>query len=70
MAQILIIILQPAAGPWNNFVSAVKKFYIANIKGFDLMSLCAATLVFEGKKEEVAAQEKMVYETAAKYGGV
>jgi len=62
--------MKPAAGPWHNFVAMVKKFYVANIKGFDLMSLCAATLVFEGKKEEVAAQEKLVYEVAQKYGGL
>jgi hypothetical protein len=51
-------------------MSKVKKFYIANIKGFHLNQLCAATLVFEGTKEQVAAQEKMVYETAKKHGGV
>jgi alkyldihydroxyacetonephosphate synthase len=63
-------VMKPAEGPWHNFVSMVKKFYIANIKGFDLTALCAATLVFEGTKEQVASQEKMVYETAQKYGGL
>jgi alkyldihydroxyacetonephosphate synthase len=62
--------MKPAAGPWTNFVAAAKKFYIANIKGIDLHALCAATLCFEGRKEEVAAQEKIVYETAQKYGGL
>jgi len=63
-------VLKPAEGPWVAFMSKVKKFYISNIKGFDLHALCAATLAFEGTKEEVAAQEKMVYETAQKYGGL
>ncbi len=35
-----------------------------------MRTICAATLLFEGKKEEVAAQERIVYETAAKHGGV
>jgi alkyldihydroxyacetonephosphate synthase len=62
--------LKPAEGPWTTFMGKVKKFYIANIKGFNLNQLCAATLAFEGSKEQVAAQEKMVYETAKKYGGL
>lgn len=62
--------MKPGQGPWANFVAAAKKFYISNIKGFDLHALCAATLCFEGRKEEVATQEKMVYETAQKYGGL
>jgi len=62
--------LKPAEGPWASFMSKVKKFYISNIKGFNLNQLCAATLAFEGTKEQVAAQEKLVYEVAKKHGGL
>jgi len=62
--------LKGAQGPWHNFVDSVKKFYVTSIKGFDVHSLCAATLVFEGRKDEVQAQERAVYETAKKHGGL
>jgi len=53
-----------------SFMDGLKKLYITKIKGFDLNSISVATLLFEGTKENVAAQEKKVYEVASKYGGI
>jgi alkyldihydroxyacetonephosphate synthase len=47
-----------------------KKLYVTQWLKFDPMELCAATLVFEGTKEEVAFQEHNVYTLAKKFGGI
>ena len=50
------------------FVAGLKKLYITKYKRFDLNQISVATLLFEGQKEDVTAQEKKVYEIAAKFG--
>ncbi|XP_060553885.1 alkyldihydroxyacetonephosphate synthase, peroxisomal-like [Ruditapes philippinarum] len=55
---------------FTNFIDGLKKFYITRIKGFDPTSLAVATLLFEGAKKDVDAQEKRVYEIAAQFGGL
>lgn len=55
---------------FTSFMDGLKKLYITKIKGFDLNNIAVATLLFEGTKEDVAAQEKRVYELAGKYGGL
>ncbi|KAK3596239.1 hypothetical protein CHS0354_030884 [Potamilus streckersoni] len=63
--------LKPESGTiFSSFVDGLKKFYITKIKGFDPHTLAVATLLFEGKKQEVAAMEKRVYEIASKFGGL
>lgn len=62
--------LKPAHGAWTNFVDSIKKFYVTAIKGFDVNTLCAATLVFQGRKEEVEYQQRVVYEIAKKHRGM
>ncbi|CAH1773004.1 unnamed protein product, partial [Owenia fusiformis] len=52
------------------FVDGLKKIYITKIKGFDVKNMAVATLLFEGTAQEVAAQEKRVYEVASKFGGI
>ncbi|XP_067932186.1 alkyldihydroxyacetonephosphate synthase, peroxisomal-like [Watersipora subatra] len=54
----------------QSFVDGLKKFYVTRVKGFDPYKICVATLVFEGTAEEVAAQEKRVYEIASRFGGI
>ncbi|CAG5125360.1 unnamed protein product, partial [Candidula unifasciata] len=54
----------------TSFMDGLKKFYITKLKGFDPSKLAVATLLFEGTKEEVAAQEKRVYEIASKFRGI
>ncbi len=51
-------------------VSAVEKFFVLRVKGFEADKMCACTLVFEGTKEEVAAQERATYRIAAKHRGM
>lgn len=55
---------------WQTIVDAIKKFYVLKIKGFEVESMCACTLVFEGTKELVARQEKFVYNLAKEYHGM
>eukprot|EP01094_Clydonella_sp_ATCC50884_P019109 TRINITY_DN3667_c1_g1_i1.p1 TRINITY_DN3667_c1_g1~~TRINITY_DN3667_c1_g1_i1.p1 ORF type:complete len:657 (+),score=226.26 TRINITY_DN3667_c1_g1_i1:47-1972(+) len=52
------------------FTNALKKVYLTKWAGFDLEKMCAATLLFEGTKEEVALQQKNIYAIAAKHKGI
>jgi len=51
-------------------IDKAKKFYVTKYHGFDPAELCAATIVFEGNKEDVKAQEKKVYAIAKQFGGL
>ncbi|KAK2149953.1 hypothetical protein LSH36_429g00019 [Paralvinella palmiformis] len=63
--------LKPEASSiFTSFMEGLKKLYITKIKGFDLHEISVATLLFEGTREEVALQEKRVYEIASKFGGI
>ncbi|WAR04883.1 ADAS-like protein [Mya arenaria] len=53
---------------FTNFMDGLKKFYLTRIKGFDVHNMAVATLLFEGAKKDVDAQEKRVYEIAAQFG--
>lgn len=52
------------------FVDSVKKFYVTKVKGFDPEHMCVCTLVFEGSKEHVFMQKRLVTRIAAKYQGL
>lgn len=54
----------------RSFMDAMKTIYVTRFKGFDPNTLCVATLLFQGSKESVEQQEKMVYSIAAKHGGL
>uniref|UniRef100_F6RKU1 Alkylglycerone-phosphate synthase n=1 Tax=Ciona intestinalis TaxID=7719 RepID=F6RKU1_CIOIN len=63
--------LKPQAdGIFSSFIDGMKKFYVTKIKGYDPSHMCVATLLFEGDAVSVAQQEKVVYEIAAKHGGM
>jgi alkyldihydroxyacetonephosphate synthase len=53
--------------PW---VDWAKKIYITKVCGFEAEKMCAATILFEGSKEEVDYQQKRVYDVLQKYGGL
>lgn len=54
----------------GSFMDSLKKLYLTTIKGLDVYQICVATLLFEGRKEEVESQEKKIYHIASKYGGI
>ncbi|XP_071942091.1 alkyldihydroxyacetonephosphate synthase, peroxisomal-like [Antedon mediterranea] len=60
----------PSSSIWSSLMDSIKKFYVTRMKGFDQDKLAFATLLFEGTKEEVAAQEKRVYAIASQFGGL
>jgi len=48
----------------------LKKYYLFDIKGFNVNDIAVVTLLFEGNEAEVAHQEKSVYSIGDKNGGV
>ena len=57
-------------GIFASFVDGLKKFLLTKVKGYDLTKVSVATLLFEGDKEEVDRQEKLIYEIADQYSGL
>ena len=62
--------LKPASKGWKVHKSKVEKLYVTKLQGFDPNQMTALTLVFEGSKREVAAQEELVYSLAKKFNGM
>jgi alkyldihydroxyacetonephosphate synthase len=54
----------------DEFIDEIKKFLLTKVKGYDLNSVAVVTLVFEGEKEEVERQEKLIYEIANEHYGL
>jgi len=50
--------------------SRLEKFFVTRVKGFAVDRMVACTLLFEGTRAEVAAQERAVYRIAAQHGGI
>ena len=48
----------------------LKRWYVTRHLKFDVNSMVAATIVFEGTKSEVAEQQRRVYAACAQYGGI
>jgi len=53
--------------PW---VDWAKKMMVTKVYGLDPEKMCAATLLFEGAKDEVEYQKKRVMKVLKKYGGI
>jgi alkyldihydroxyacetonephosphate synthase len=62
--------LKPKPTTMDKVMSEIQKLVVVNLKGFDPHELCAATVLMEGTKEEVAYQEKTVYRIAKKFRGM
>ncbi|MFO1463904.1 MAG: FAD-binding oxidoreductase [bacterium] len=62
--------LKPKAEGLKALKSKLEKFFVVKLKGFDPQQMVACTIVFEGGREEVAAQEKAVYAIAKRHGGM
>jgi len=50
--------------------SRLERFFVTRVKGFDVNRMAACTLLFEGGRAQVAAQERAVYRLAARHGGM
>ena len=62
--------LKPASEGWHVQKSKIEKLFVTQIKGFDPTQMVACTLVFEGPKALVEAQEAHVYAIAARHHGM
>lgn len=63
--------LKPASsGLAHKAKSKIERAFVERIKGFDVEKMAAATIVFEGTKEEVDYQERELYRIAAGHGGM
>jgi alkyldihydroxyacetonephosphate synthase len=56
-------------GFFSHVVDKLKKFALTSIKGYDLKKLTVATLLFEGDKNDVEQNEKLIYEIAKRHSG-
>lgn len=59
----------PNKSGFSGVIEAAQKYFITKIKKFDPDKMCLCTLVFEGSKEEVDYQQKIVYNLCSKYEG-
>ena len=50
--------------------SKLQTFVVTKYYGFDPLTMCAATMKYEGSRTEVAQQKAEVTKIAKKYGGV
>eukprot|EP00042_Codosiga_hollandica_P036090 m.272685 g.272685 ORF g.272685 m.272685 type:complete len:613 (+) comp54801_c0_seq1:13-1851(+) len=63
--------LKPAAASFvAAFLEKLKTLYVTKVKGFSPTNLCVATLLFEGTKADVEAQQAYIFAVAAKHHGI
>ncbi|XP_071523561.1 alkyldihydroxyacetonephosphate synthase, peroxisomal isoform X2 [Panulirus ornatus] len=62
--------LKPPTGLMGLFSDGIKKLYITKVRGFNVNTMCVATLLFEGSELEVSSQEKRLYDIALGNGGI
>jgi len=62
--------LKPRSTGLKKLKSALEKWFVVKVKGFDPEEMTACTLVFEGTPEQVAAEERSVYRIAKRHDGM
>lgn len=62
--------LKPKATGAAALKSRLEKLYVTRLRGFDPDRMTACTLVYEGSREEVAAQEAAAKRIARRHGGL
>jgi alkyldihydroxyacetonephosphate synthase len=62
--------LKPRSTGLKKLKSKLEKWFVVKVKGFDPEAMTACTLVFEGTKEQVAAEEQSVYRIAKRHNGM
>ena len=62
--------LKPAPSAMTRVKTAIQRFVLVRLKGFDLRSLAACTVVMEGTRRELAWQRRIIFSLARRFGGV
>ena len=62
--------LKPRPRGAKKLKSALQKLFVTRVKGFDVRSMVACTLVYEGARDEVRAQQKQAHAIARRHGGL
>jgi alkyldihydroxyacetonephosphate synthase len=62
--------LKPKATGLAALKSRLEKLYVTRLRGFDVDRMTACTLVYEGAKQEVAAESAAAKRLAARHGGL
>ena len=62
--------LKPKPTAQEKLMTKIQKKFLVDVKGFKPYDLCAATIVMEGTREEVAYQSDVVFKLAKEFGGV
>ena len=62
--------IKPKTNRWGAIKGALEKWVVTRIKGLSMEKVVACTLVFEGSRAEVEAQEKHVNSLAKRHGGM
>ncbi|XP_065838679.1 alkyldihydroxyacetonephosphate synthase, peroxisomal-like [Oscarella lobularis] len=62
--------LKDKPGWLRAFSDGVKRIYVTKFKGFDPQKLCVATILYEGTKENVSMQERLVNAIAKSFGAL
>ena len=60
----------PAGSIFTTLMDSFKKIYVTKFKGFDPLSLCGTTLLFEGSAEDVKLQQKRIFQIASRFRGL
>ena len=62
--------LKPKATGFKAAIRRAEKLFVTRVKGFDPSQMVACTLVFEGTRQQVAAEEAEVRRLARRHGGM
>jgi alkyldihydroxyacetonephosphate synthase len=62
--------LKPRSTGLKKLKSALEKWFVVKVKGFDPKGMTVCTLVFEGTREQVAAEQQSVYRIAKRHEGM
>ncbi|MBK34239.1 MAG: oxidase [Gemmatimonadetes bacterium] len=62
--------LKPATIGAEKLKSKIQHFALFKVKKFDLQKMVASTIVMEGSRAEVKAQQKTIFELAKKFGAI
>ena len=62
--------LKPRSSGLRKLKSALEKWFVLAIRRFDPEQMTACTLVFEGSRQQVAAEQRSVYRIAGRHDGM